>query len=128
MSASLPGIGKLSAWWRPALDDAIASRRSRGPIWNLLPNEHDAAWSGGSSRGRPVVRVRFTEPDRRGRMVTVSHRNKALKGELVRFLLDHPGAGAHDLADWTTTDGFRLASVDDDPSSGETLVEMQHPA
>lgn len=114
MGASLPGLGKLSTWWRPALDAAIAARRGTGPIWNLLPKEHDAAWSGDT--GRTVVRVRFLEPDRSGELVAVAHWNKFLKGALVRFLVEHPGAGPDDLAGWRHPSGFVL-----DPS--RTRVE-----
>ena len=55
MGASLPGIRKLSTWWRPAIDERLGAllqaRPRRTPVWNLLPNEHAAAWSGAVDTG-----------------------------------------------------------------------------
>ena len=111
MGASLPGLGKLSTWWRPAIDEALGLRLAgrRRVVWNLLPKEHDAAWSGipDDSQHR-VVSVRFLEPGRDGALVAVSHWNKFLKGALVRFLLENPGAGIEGLADWRHPAGFVL--------------------
>ena len=109
MGSSLPGLGKLSTWWRPGIDGAIAqvlADRPRSPVWNLLPQEHDAAWSGTSDRA--VYSVRFLERGRDGQLVAVAHWNKFLKGALVRFLVEHPGAGPDDLVGWEHPSGFVL--------------------
>lgn len=110
MGASLPRLGKLSTWWRPAIDEQLAAllqaRPRRGPVWNLLPNEHDAAWSGPSES--TAYRVRFLEPGRGGELVAVSHWNKHLKGALVRFLVEHPGASVDELAGWKHPSGYVL--------------------
>jgi cytoplasmic iron level regulating protein YaaA (DUF328/UPF0246 family) len=109
MGASLASLGKLSTWWRPAVDEAISEvldGEGRGPVWNLLPNEHDAAWSGVTDR--PVHTVRFLEPGRGGELVAVSHWNKFLKGALVRHLVEHPGAGPDELAGWEHPAGYVL--------------------
>lgn len=111
MGASLPGLDKLSTWWRPAIDEALDARLGtrRRVVWNLLPNEHDAAWSGISEDSRHrVCSVRFLEPGRNGELVAVSHWNKLLKGALVRFLLENPGVGPEELADWRHPAGFQL--------------------
>ena len=104
MSASLPGLGKLSTWWRPAVTEALAGRADGAVVWDLLPNEHAAAidWSARSPRCR--VTVAFL--DRGGR--TVSHWNKLLKGSIVRWLAE---TGEHDpaaLADFDHPQGYRL--------------------
>lgn len=108
MGASLGPLGKLSTWWRPGIDAALQARLDErpGPVWNLLPNEHDAAWSGLADR--TVYTVRFLEPAADGRLVAVAHWNKFLKGALVRFLVEHPGAGEDELAAWEHPSGYRL--------------------
>lgn len=110
MGASLPGVGKLSTWWRPAIDERLGAllqgRPRHAPVWNLLPNEHAAAWSGAVDT--PTFSVRFLEPGRDGALVAVSHWNKHLKGSLVRFLVEHPGAGVDELADWQHPSGYVL--------------------
>jgi cytoplasmic iron level regulating protein YaaA (DUF328/UPF0246 family) len=106
MGASLPRLGRLSTWWRPALSDQVAARADRRRVWNLLPLEHAAALAG--PLGVEEVSVAFLEPGRGGGLVAVSHWNKLLKGALVRHLLEHPSTGPDDLADWEHPLGFRL--------------------
>ncbi len=111
MGASLPGLGKLSTWWRPSIDRALTERIGTRPrvVWNLLPKEHATAWSGVAAGWKhQVFSVRFLEPGRNGELVAVSHWNKFLKGALVRFLLENPSAGPDDLADWRHPSGFVL--------------------
>jgi hypothetical protein len=106
MGASLPGLGRLSTWWRPALSVRLADVARGRRVWNLLPREHDAAWAAPS--GLAQVSVEFLEPARDGRLVAVSHWNKFLKGALVRHLLEHPRTTPGDLLGWEHPSGFRL--------------------
>jgi cytoplasmic iron level regulating protein YaaA (DUF328/UPF0246 family) len=105
MGASLPRLGKLSSWWRDDLSAAIAERAQGRSIWNLLPNEHAAAWV--APEGLAQYSATFLERRVDGSLAPVSHRNKFLKGVLVRFLLAHPAAGPDDLAGWQHPAGFR---------------------
>jgi cytoplasmic iron level regulating protein YaaA (DUF328/UPF0246 family) len=122
MGALLPGLGKLSSWWRDELSARLAERASGRRVWNLLPNEHAAAW-------RPPVdlpqwSVRFLERRSDGSLSAVSHRNKALKGALVRHLLAHPSAEPEDLSGWSDADGAVYeASVTED-RTGRAVVSM----
>jgi cytoplasmic iron level regulating protein YaaA (DUF328/UPF0246 family) len=98
MGATLPGLGRLSTWWRPRLSPVLDELADGRVVWNLLPNEHAATWKP-SGRAPTTVTVRFLDDvarnDRR-ELVTVSHWNKLLKGALVRYVLEHqvqdPGA------------------------------------
>jgi cytoplasmic iron level regulating protein YaaA (DUF328/UPF0246 family) len=105
MGASLPRLGKLSTWWRDDLSAAIALRASSRTVWNLLPNEHAAAWH--EPDGLTQYSATFQERRPDGSLAAVSHWNKFLKGALVRFLLAHPGAGPADLAGWDHPAGYR---------------------
>jgi cytoplasmic iron level regulating protein YaaA (DUF328/UPF0246 family) len=106
MGARLPPMGRLSSWWRPAISEALAPLMKGRVVWDLLPQEHDAAWApGAAGTGGPALigKVRFLdEVDRDGerRLVAVSHWNKLLKGALVRHVL------AHQLTDPTDLDPF----------------------
>jgi cytoplasmic iron level regulating protein YaaA (DUF328/UPF0246 family) len=89
MGASLPGVGRLSTWWKPRLAPVLDERCSGRVVWNLLPNEHAAAWQR-STACAGVIEVRFLDDVERGgrrRLVTVSHWNKLLKGALVRHVV-----------------------------------------
>ena len=89
MGASLPGLGKVSTAWRPGIDAVLTDRTAGRTVWNLLPNDHAAAWSGADPTAAEIT-VRFVDDvERNGArtLVTVSHWNKLLKGALVRHVL-----------------------------------------
>lgn len=132
MSATLPTIGKVATAWRSHITDALAPRIVGTTVWDLLPNEHAAAWrpSAVGTPGGPDARiaVRFLDegPRRRGArtFTTVSHWNKLLKGALVRFVL---ATGARDpdaLAKFRHPQGYRYDPSLTEESRGTTVVAM----
>ena len=115
MGASLPGLGKLSTFWRPHLTAALAERLAGRVVWDLLPQEHAAAWDPAAVPLARRITVRFATADD----TTVSHWNKLLKGSLVRHLAgtgltDHRG-----LAAFHHPSGYRY-----DPAS--TITDGRH--
>ncbi|NLA34404.1 MAG: peroxide stress protein YaaA [Actinobacteria bacterium] len=101
MGASLAGLGKLNTFWKPSLTAALAPLVDGQAVWDLLPNEHVAAWNPEPGSLRTRISVKFvdeaTDPStgQRKRSV-VNHWNKLLKGALVRHVLetqlsDHDG-------------------------------------
>ncbi len=119
MGASLPGLGKLSTFWRPHLTAALQDRLAGRVVWGLLPNEHAAAWDPEQVAVTRRITVRFVTAED----TTVSHWNKLLKGSLVRHLaatgltdhrglaaFDHPSGYRYDPAA-TTTNGRHTAVV-----------------
>ena len=114
MSASLDGLGRLSTWWRPRLAPAVAELTDGRVVWDLLPNEHEAAmdWSATSPAQR--VTVRFL--DAQGK--TVSHWNKLLKGSLVRWLLTEQPVGPEAIGGFRHPLGYhfdrRASNLDGD--------------
>ena len=106
MGASLPGLGKLSTWWRPVLSPQIASIAQGRQLWNLLPIEHNAAWTHPPELRQITVKFFERRPD--GSLVAVSHWNKFLKGALLRHLLEHPETTPRSLEQWEHPSGYRL--------------------
>lgn len=115
MSANIGDLGRLSTWWRPRLAPVLAAHTAGAVVWDLLPNEHEAAmdWSTCSPARR--VTVRFL--DGQGR--TVSHWNKLLKGSLVRWLLAAQPAGPEALAAFEHPLGYRY-----DPAASELGADV----
>lgn len=115
-SANLAPLGKLSTWWRPRLTASLADHLAGRLVWDLLPNEHAAAWRPHDVPMAWRVTVRFL--DRHGR--TVSHWNKLLKGALVRHILTERPSGPGDLVGWDHPSGYRVdaaaSRLDDDPA------------
>jgi len=120
MGASLLRLGKLSAWWRNDLSAAIAERAAGRTVWNLLPQEHAAAWE--APGGLAQYSARFLERRADGSLAAVSHRNKFLKGALVRFLLANPGAGPDDLSGWELPVGYRFDAARTEDDRGATVL------
>ncbi len=115
MGAVLPALGRPAAFWKPILTDALADAAS-GTVWDLLPNEHSAAWDPAVAGRR--IRVRFLDDVVKGgerTLVTVSHWNKLLKGALVRHVVEHGLDGPESLVDFEHPEGYRY-----DPSLTET--------
>ena len=113
MGARLGSLGRLSSWWKPTLSTRLNEVADGRQVWNLLPQEHDAAWdragSGAGADGTSrQISVSFLEPSKSGSLVAVSHWNKFLKGALVRHLLENPSITPEDLTDWDHPSGFRL--------------------
>jgi len=116
MGASLGRIGKLSTWWRPAITEVLADDVAARAVWNLLPNEHAAAWapdlSGGPASPRSVISVRFFDTVTRGgrsELVAVAHWNKLLKGALVAHVVAEQLTDPADLVDFVHPLGYRYA-------------------
>jgi hypothetical protein len=120
MSASLEGLGRLSTWWKPRLAPVLAAGTAGAVVWDLLPNEHEAAMNWSACAPARLVTVRFL--DEQGR--TVSHWNKLLKGSLVRWLLVARPTGPEALVGFEHPLGYRFdadASALDGPVAAVVL-------
>ncbi len=122
IGAALPRLGKLSTWWRDDLSAAIAERAAGRAVWNLLPQEHAAAWRAPSGLAQYSATFLKRRPD--GTLAPVSHWNKFLKGALVRFLLAHPGASPDDLSGWEHPAGYRLDPARTEDAGDLTLLSF----
>lgn len=136
MNVALPRVGRVGTAWKPLLTEALAPRVAGATVWNLLPNEHAAAWSPAAvgSTGGPaaMLSVRFLDekPSAEGArsFTTVSHWNKLLKGALVRWVL---GTGADEpdaLRRFRHPEGYVYDPSLTEQSRGTVLVSMVRPA
>jgi cytoplasmic iron level regulating protein YaaA (DUF328/UPF0246 family) len=82
LSVSVGDLGRLDSWWRKELTEALA--RTRGPIVDLLPNEHASALDLTGLGRRKVVKVAFVAAGGAG---AAGHAAKAVKGTLARAVL-----------------------------------------
>ena len=125
MGATLPGLGKPTRFWKPLLTDVLTGAAS-GTVWDLLPNEHTAAWNPTVAGRR--IRVRFLDDVEKGgerTLVTVSHWNKLLKGALVRHVVERGLDDPEDLVGFHHPEGYRYEpslTVVDGTTTEVTLV------
>ena len=83
LSASLPPMGRLAAFWEKPLSAALNARLEGRTVVDLLPNEHRAAWVADPTRYH-LVRPQLATPDAK----PAGHAGKATKGRLARALLE----------------------------------------
>ena len=81
---TLPGLGKLSTFWRPALSDVIAQQD--GLIIDMRSGAYVALGPLDDDLADRAVTVRVLT-ERKGKRTVVSHHNKSTKGHVVRSLV-----------------------------------------
>ncbi|SCE70966.1 hypothetical protein GA0070607_0626 [Micromonospora coriariae] len=90
IGARLPGVGALSAYWRPVLSPVLSAAAGSGPVLDLRSGAYAATWTPRGELAERTVTVRVLherEVDGVPVRSVVSHFNKATKGRLVRDLL-----------------------------------------
>lgn len=107
MSAKLPGIGALAAYWREPLRAALPDR---GLVLDLRSGSYAAAW-------RPrrathlAVRGFIEAPD--GTRTVITHMAKRVRGEVTRLVLQAGGAERpKEVAEIATAGGLRVELSD----------------
>lgn len=85
MDAVLPGIGKVSHYWKPILSPIIDQTVAGKFVWNLLPSVHQDVWTDGATYSGMVQIKFYNEED--GERKAVTHNVKSLRGQLVRFIV-----------------------------------------
>lgn len=113
MDAVLPEVGKVVEYWRPVVSPLLNRTLEGLFVWNLLPSVHDSAWDNAVTYAQ-MVRVKFfREVD--GRRIPVTHGVKALRGQLVNFIVRETLEDLEPLRQWTHPQGYVL-----DPDATET--------
>ena len=123
MTARAPRGGRLAAWWRPRLSPVLDARVQGRVVWDLLPNEHTAAWPVSDTPSRRIA-VRFLDDTGGGKLITVSHWNKLLKGALVRHIVGTQLTDPDGLAHFTHPQGYRYRPDLTVEESQRTVVSL----
>ena len=112
IDAVVPGIGKVSAYWRPVLSPLLNRVLAGRVVWDLLPAAHREAWDDAHTYAEAarVVFVRETDGERR----PVTHGVKPLRGSLVAHLVREAGERVETIRSWRAPEGYRL---DDDATT-----------
>lgn len=127
MGATLPRLGRLSTFWKPKLTASLTPLVEDRVVWDLLPNEHAAAWSPATTAPSARYSVRFLDDVGSGterRLITVSHWNKLLKGALVRYVLAHQLTSPDSLTEFDHPEGYRYRPDLTEDRSGLTMLSL----
>jgi cytoplasmic iron level regulating protein YaaA (DUF328/UPF0246 family) len=112
MSANLGGlVGKVVNFWRVAVSEILRRELKGKVVWDFLPDAHKRAWD---DSGEILARhqVKFVKRVVRSGVAewkTISHHSKALKGSLVRYLVDQDADDPAILRKFTHPDGYKYA-------------------
>lgn len=106
MDATLPKLGKISAYWKPELSKLLNRTLEGQVVWNLLPGIHEDAWKDDRTYKEMIV-VRFVD-EKKGKRTTVSHGVKPLRGKLVNFIVSEMGEDVEVLTEWKHPAGYVL--------------------
>ncbi len=127
MDAVLPGVGKVSQYWRPSLSRALDAAVRDRFVWNLLPGSFEEAWENGVTYAR-MVRVRFLRFSE-GELRPVTHGVKPLRGRLVNFLVRETLEELDPLMAWRHPDGYVVdpeACSYDEATRTHDIVMVRH--
>lgn len=98
-----------AAIWKPLITSALASVAKDRVVWDLLPNEHSVAWDPDEVSYAARFTVKFLEDPGDGKLRTLNHWSKAMKGALIRYLVSNPD---------------KMGSTE---NAFDSLKEFQHP-
>ncbi len=100
----LEPMGRLASWGKAHLTPVLADHLKGAIVWDLLPQEHSAAWDPTAVDTHLRITVRFVNVEG----ATVSHWNKLLKGALVRHLVTNRLVEPEALVRFRHPAGYRL--------------------
>lgn len=129
MDATLPGIGKVSRFWRPVISEHLNRLLAGRFVWNLLPQAALDAWDDAGTY-RAMVQVKFFREDEHGVRKPLTHGVKQLRGALVNFVVRDPAESIEALLDWEAPGGFDLdedATTFDETTRRGTVVMVSRP-
>jgi cytoplasmic iron level regulating protein YaaA (DUF328/UPF0246 family) len=106
MGAKIRQKKACSVIWKPLITNVLASRTDRAVVWDLLPNEHSAAWDPSETPYEARFTIKFLEAGKDGQLKTVNHWSKALKGALIRLLVANPEAATEANSAIDLLEGF----------------------
>lgn len=106
MNAVLPGIGKVSDFWRPFISPLLNAALQGKTVFNLLPGIHREAWDDDESYAVQVEIRFFTELS--GERTALSHGIKPLRGNLVNFIVRETVDEPERIREWEAPSGYRL--------------------
>ncbi len=123
MDATLPGVGKVSRYWRPHLSPVLNRIVDGQVVWNLLPAAHQEAWDDAHAYSHSI-RVQWAR-EAKGERRVLTHGVKPLRGQLVNFIVREGAQTVEALHAWRAPDGYRLdeaATVHDEATRTTTLA------
>ena len=103
----LPGVGKVSTYWRERMSSLLNLRLKGRVVWNLLPTVHQDSWTDEATYIEMIL-VRFVKKEK-GEFKPVTHGIKGLRGKLVNYIVRETVDDPELLLEWKHPDGYKYA-------------------
>lgn len=116
IDAALPGVGKVSQYWKPIISPVLNDTVAGKFVWNLLPGAHREAWDDEHTY-EGMVQVKFFNEDEDGQRKAVTHNVKPLRGALVRFIVNETAESVEALASEEEEDDVSIEGYVLDPEA-----------
>jgi cytoplasmic iron level regulating protein YaaA (DUF328/UPF0246 family) len=126
IDATVPGIGRVNAYWKTRLSAPLNEALKGRVVWNLLPGAHQDAWSDEGTY-LEMITVKFYD-EKKGKRSSVTHGVKPLRGQLVNYIVSESGEDIEAFAEWQHPEGYRMdteASSFDEDSRNRTIVMVR---
>ena len=103
MSATIPGIGLLSSFWKPHISPFLNKIVRKRFVWDLLPESYRVAWD---DDGAHDARATITFYNKDGNVV---RDDTVYRGQLMNFIVRDPAINVEALDGWKHPSGFKLS-------------------
>ena len=113
MSATVPGIGLLSSFWKPRISTLLNEAVSSRFVWDLLPDSWREAWEDDGSYDARAVFMFYNKDG------TVVGDDTVYRGQIMNFVVRDPAVNVEALDGWNHPGGFRL-SLEQSDLEGKT--------
>lgn len=126
MDANVPGLGRMSSFWKENLSELLNQTVRGRFVWNFLPGVHAEAWNNEVTYDAMVTVKFFRKSRKTGEMKAVTHGVKPLRGKLVNFIVKETVEDLEPFLEWKHPDGYRwdesLSSFDEDSRTHELVM------
>lgn len=106
MSAELPGIGKVSEFWKPLLSKELNETLTGRFVWNLLPEDYEIAWDDEHTY-EAMVKIEFMRKVK-GELKPISQDIKPLRGKIVNFIVQETLEDLELFLEWRHPSGYKV--------------------
>ena len=104
MNGALPNVPSVRDFWRGPISALLNERVRDKVVWNLLPDELEAAWEVGHTYSE-MIRVRFAR-DRRGQRTYQDQ--DTLAGQFINFVVREAAEDLELVRTWVHPEGYKF--------------------
>ena len=99
MDVTLPEVGSVADYWRPIISPLLNESLEGRWVWDLMPEEHHAAWTDEHTY-EARVQVRFLEEEEGERVPVTGEELEVQRGQFVNYVVQETAEDLEELLEW----------------------------